>query len=172
MMKVLGKKSLSSKVTIGLVILFTLISIIDIWVLGMIMKVGIHIINGENIQNNVFDFTLFITIIITGIIALLIIYEFIKIFKNLQDNILFSLNNSKSLGIISNSCLVISVCYFVIAIFLFVITKNAMWEFIKYSLFFSIILMVIFVVSGIGIKILNEIYKKAIEYKEENDFTI
>lgn len=54
MMKVLGKKSLSSKVTIGLVILFTLISIIDIWVLGMIMKVGIHIINGENIQNNVF----------------------------------------------------------------------------------------------------------------------
>ena len=100
-MKVLGKKSLSSKVTIGLVILFTLISIIDIWVLGMIMKVGIHIINGENIQNNVFDFTLFITIIITGIIALLIIYEFIKIFKNLQDNILFSLNNSKSLGIIS-----------------------------------------------------------------------
>ena len=32
--------------------------------------------------------------------------------------------------------------------------------------------MIIFVVSGVGIKILNEIYKKAIEYKEENDFTI
>ena len=26
--------------------------------------------------------------------------------------------------------------------------------------------------DGLGIKILNEIYKKAIEYKEENDFTI
>ena len=33
-------------------------------------------------------------------------------------------------------------------------------------------LMIIFVVSGIGIKILNEIYKKAIEYKEENELTI
>ena len=35
-----------------------------------------------------------------------------------------------------------------------------------------IILAIIFCVAGIGIKILNEIYKKAIEYKEENDFTI
>ena len=37
---------------------------------------------------------------------------------------------------------------------------------------FLIVLAIIFVVAGIGIKILNEIYKKAIEYKEENDFTI
>ena len=33
-------------------------------------------------------------------------------------------------------------------------------------------LMLIFMVAGVGIKVLNEIYKKAIEYKEENDFTI
>jgi len=33
-------------------------------------------------------------------------------------------------------------------------------------------LMVIFFFFGIGIKILCEIYKKSIEYKEENDFTI
>ena len=50
--------------------------------------------------------------------------------------------------------------------------NNLNGEFI-YSIFaFSVILIIIFVISGIGIKILNEIYKKAIEYKEENDFTI
>ena len=47
-----------------------------------------------------------------------------------------------------------------------------MEAFIYYVFAFSIMLMVIFAVAGIGIKILGEIYKKAIEYKEENDFTI
>ena len=47
-----------------------------------------------------------------------------------------------------------------------------MGELIGYIFMFSITLTVIFIVSGIGVKILNEIYKKAIEYKEENDFTI
>ena len=50
--------------------------------------------------------------------------------------------------------------------------KNLTGEFIHYIFSISIMLMVIFAVSGVGIKILNEIYKKAIEYKEENDFTI
>ena len=47
--------------------------------------------------------------------------------------------------------------------------KNLTGEFIHYIFAISIILMIIFAVSGVGIKILNEIYKKAIEYKEEND---
>ena len=50
--------------------------------------------------------------------------------------------------------------------------KNLTGEFIHYIFAISIMLMIIFAVSGVGIKILNEIYKKAIEYKEENDFTI
>ena len=47
-----------------------------------------------------------------------------------------------------------------------------MEEFLYYVFAFSIMLMIIFAIAGIGIKILNEVYKKAIEYKEENDFTI
>ena len=35
-----------------------------------------------------------------------------------------------------------------------------------------LVFSVAFFIFGIGIKILNEVYKKAIEYKEENDFTI
>ena len=35
-----------------------------------------------------------------------------------------------------------------------------------------LVFAIVFLVFGVGIKILNEIYKKAIEYKEENEFTI
>lgn len=171
-MKILGEKSLSSKVIIGLSILFTIISIIDMVVLSIIIKVVCHIVMNENIQNSIFDLTFFIMIIITGIIALFIIYQFIKIFKNLKNNILFSEDNSKRLNIVSNSCFIISALYLIIAIFIFFIISRLMEEFIYYVFIFSIMLMVIFFVAGIGIKILGEIYKKAIEYKEENDFTI
>lgn len=171
-MKILGEKSLSSKVIVGLNALFAIISLIDIIVLSIIIKIVFHIVMKENIQNNVFDLTLFIMIITTGIIALFIIYQFIKIFKNLKSNILFCENNAKRLNIISNSCFIISTIYFIIAILIFLIISDLMGEFVYYIFAFSIMLMVIFAVSGIGIKILNEIYKKAIDYKEEHDFTI
>ena len=38
--------------------------------------------------------------------------------------------------------------------------------------FFSVITAVIFLMFGIGLMILREIYKAAIENKEENDLTI
>lgn len=171
-MKILGEKSLSSKVIVGLNILFTAISIVDIVVLSIIIKIVTHIAMGENIQNNISDLVFFIMIISTGIIALFIIHKFIKIFKNLKRDILFCEDNAKSLNIISYSCFIISILYLIIAIFIFLIMRNIMEAFVYYIFIFSIMLMVIFAVSGIGIKVLNEIYKKAIEYKKENDFTI
>lgn len=171
-MKILGEKSLSSKVIVGLNILFAAISIVDIVVLSIIIKIIKHIVMGENIQNNISDLIFFLMIISTGIIALFIIYQFIKIFKNLKRDILFCEDNVKSLNIVSYSCFVISALYLVITIFIFSIMNNLKGEFIRYIFAVSIMLMLIFAVSGVGIKILNEIYKKAIEYKEENDFTI
>ena len=88
-MKILGEKSLSSKVIVGLNILFTTISIVDIVVLSIIIKIVNHITMEEDIQNNVSDLVFFNMIISTGIIALFIIYQFIKIFKNLKRDILF-----------------------------------------------------------------------------------
>ena len=171
-MKILGEKSLSSKVIVGLKTIFTIISIIDVIVLGIIIKIVGHIVMKENIQNNIFDLVLFIAIVLTGIIALFIIYQFIKIFKNLKNNILFCENNSESLNVISNSCFIISALYLIIAILIALIASGLMGEFLYYIFAFSIMLMIIFAIAGIGIKILNEVYKKAIEYKEENDFTI
>ena len=55
-MKILGEKSLSSKVIVGLKTIFTIISIIDVIVLGIIGKIVRHIVMKENIQNNIFDY--------------------------------------------------------------------------------------------------------------------
>lgn len=171
-MKILGEKSLSSKVIVGLRILFAVISIIDIVVLSIIAKIVTHIVMLDNVSNNIFDLIVYIMIIITGIMALFIILQFIKIFNNLKENTLFCEDNSKRLNRISNSCFIMSSMYFIITILMFCIMSNLTEAFIYYISAFSIVLTIIFIVSGIGIKILNEIYKKAVEYKEENDFTI
>ena len=171
-MKILGEKSLSSNVIIGLDVIFAIISLIDIWVFSVILKVVVHISMNENIQSNVTDLVFFATLLITGIIALLVIYQLIKIFKNLKKNILFCNDNLVSLKKITIKCFILSVLYLALAIIVLIIMKNATNEIVYYALAFSIILMLVFMVNGIGIKILCEIYKKAIEYKEENDFTI
>lgn len=171
-MKILGEKSLSSKVIIGLNVLFAIISFIDVFVLTLIAKSIRDVIMNINLQENTFNLNLFSMIIVTGIIALFIIYQFIKIFENLKRNILFSTDNSKRLNTISKSCFIISAIYLIISILIIILIKDIIADLISYILAFSIMLMIIFAVSGIGIKILNEIYKKAIEYKEENDLTI
>lgn len=171
-MNILGEKSLSSKVVTGLKALFVIISLIDLLVIETIAKIVVELINTENIKQSLASLTLFVMIIITGIIALFIIYQFIKIFGHLKKNELFCEDNVKRLNKISINCFVISAIYFLIAIFILTIVTKFFQEFVYYILACFIILAIVFVVAGIGIKILNEIYKKAIEYKEENDFTI
>ena len=171
-MKILGEKSLSSNVIIGLDVIFAIISLIDIWVFSVILKVVVHISMNENIQSNVTDLVFFVILLMTGIIALFVIYQFLKIFKNLKDNVLFSEENLIRLSKIAINCFILSILYLVLAIIVFIIMKNATNEIAYYTLAFSVILMFVFMVNGIGIKVLCEIYKKAIEYKEENDFTI
>ena len=49
-MKILGEKSLSSKVIVGLKVLFTIISIVDLLVIETIVKVIIELIGMENVE--------------------------------------------------------------------------------------------------------------------------
>lgn len=171
-MKILGEKSLSSKAIVGLKVLFVIISFVDLLVIETIAKVTIELIGRENVEKSVASLILFIMIITTGIIALFIIYQFIKIFQHLKGNELFCEDNVKRLNTVSINCFVISTIYFITAVFVIATITKYFQEFVYYILFSMIILAIIFGVAGIGIKILNEIYKKAIEYKEENDFTI
>ena len=100
------------------------------------------------------------------------LYEFIKIFSSLEKGNVFS-------KIIANRFLITSICSIIIGIIyginVFVTQiKNSNFEYsaVIVYLFFSIITSMIFLILGIGLTILREIYKTAIKNKEENDLTI
>lgn len=179
-MKVLGEKSLSSKVEVGLKILFLIIVIFDIIAIGVTAGSMFFELNSFSVREN---YTLKIaleTIIgfifsLTGIVALFIIYNFIKIFNNLKENKLFEKDNSRNLNKIYIMSIVIGILYILcfVGVSLFFKYFNFIDIFSNFLLKALISVFAFgFLIFGIGIKILNVIYSKAIEYKEENDFTI
>ena len=180
LMKVLGEKSLSSKVEIGLKILFLIIVIIDIITVEVTAGSMFFQFNSFSVRENytlriVLETTIGLVFSLTGIVALYIIYQFIKIFRNLKVNKLFEKDNAKYLSKISLMSIVIGILYLIcfIGVSIFFKYFNSM-DFLSNFLLKTLILVfaVAFLIFGIGIKILNYIYLKAIEYKEENDFTI
>lgn len=169
-MKITGKKSISSVIKIFLIILFALCIVSIIEVPMFIEKNGMG-----SFKQMIFEEPLGITIIfiyLSSIPALIMLYEFIKIFSSLEKENIFSKK-------IENKFLISSICSIIIGIIyginVFVqISKISNFEYssIIVYLFFSIITAMIFLILGIGLIVLREIYKTAIENKEENDLTI
>lgn len=103
-----------------------------------------------------------------GVLMLGIIFEFIKLFKSLEENNPFTFKNVKILkdtGIIS---FVMSILWFIDLIFMIFIINN---RYINYIIVLSFLTLLFFGFS-IGLYILSELMKQATEYKEENDLTI
>lgn len=169
-MKITGKRSISSIIKIFLIILFILCILSIITVPLFIEKNGIG-----TFKQMILEQTLGITIIfiyLSSIPALVMLYEFIKIFSSLEKENVF---NKK----IANKFLVCSICSIIIGIIygIDVFTEISKISTFEYStiivyLFFSIITAMIFLILGIGLIVLREIYKTAIKNKEENDLTI
>lgn len=101
----------------------------------------------------------------TGILFLIIVEVFIKLFNSIKDNNPFSRTNLKLMNIAKYASLGIS-CFIIIEIIL-VITlyqdKNVV---------FLIFLAILFFGVFIALHILKEIMYQAILYKEENELTI
>ncbi len=95
---------------------------------------------------------------ITGVLALLIVYELRKIFKTLNRKNPFKMDNVKSLNRMGIASFLIAVCYIFKIFFL--------------NSFFTIIIVMIFIIAGLFCIILAEIFRQATLVKEENDFTI
>lgn len=179
-MKVLGEKSLSSKVEKGLEILFCIIALLSIIVFAICTITLFLEYNSSTMLENYLSRILLTTIIsfvflLTGIVALFIIYQFIKIFKNLKENKLFERDNVKYLEKISTLSIIIGILYLIVLIgVIIVLNKYISFDLLSNTLIKILIFIfsIAFLIFGIGIKILNEIYKKAIEYKEENDLTV
>ena len=151
-MKVTGKKSLSNFIEICLKIIF---------VVGILIYITLPLLLNMYVQffNPVLNYTAALIILyVSGIPALIIVYEFIKIFNTLKQDNPFTTENVKYLKITSICSLIIAVVY-IVGIF-FIVSV------------FEIIAIAIFIIAWLGTYVLAELLRKAIEFKEENDLTI
>ena len=169
-MKITGNRSISSIIKIFLIILFAICiaSIITVPIITENQGTG-------NFKQMIINETLGSTVVciyLSAIPALVMLYQFIKIFSSLEKYVVFSRT-------IENRFLVTSICSIIIGIIYginVIVMPNKIAQF-EYSaiiayVFFSIVTAMIFLILGIGLIVLKSIYKTAIENKEENDLTI
>ncbi|WP_100488755.1 DUF2975 domain-containing protein [Sporolactobacillus pectinivorans] len=95
---------------------------------------------------------------VTGFFALQIVYEIRQIFKTLNRRNPFKMDNVKSLNRIATASFLISIAYIVKIIF--------------FNSFMTIILVMVFIITGFFSVILAEVFRQAVIVKEENDLTI
>lgn len=169
-MKITGNRSISSIIKIFLIILFAICiaSIITVPIIVESQGTGNfkQIILNEPLGNTV------ICIYLSAIPALVMLYQFIKIFSSLEKEEVFIKKIEKRFLVTSICSIIIGIIYGINAI----IMPNKIERF-EYSaiiayVFFSIVIAMIFLILGIGLIVLKSIYKTAIENKEENDLTI
>lgn len=162
-MKILGKRSLSSIVTVFLEIL--LIICIFMIISGIIILVK----NFELYINLKID-KILIIVYLSSIPSAFLIMQFIDIFKGLRSGNIFDKTNLKRLKISYIISFIICLMYIINGVI--IIFNNIEKElFIMYSIF-TYVISLVFLIFGIGLMVLSEIYKRAIKYKEENELTI
>lgn len=164
-MKVLGKNSLSSKVLTGLKVVLVVSICLTLYLCFIIYKDFRDVIN--QVQNfGIEEFILIIGLFITSILFLVMLKYLIKFFGNLKENISFDEANIQYLSKVMLMIFIASIIYFIMAVLEIFFSST-----LAIDIFLWFLTLIIFCVS-VGLEIFIEIYRKAIEYKIENDFTI
>lgn len=151
-MKVTGNNSISNFIKIVLQVVFIL-GIIVVAFLPIILKKYQEYINPDLLY-----IPSLILLYASGIPGLIVVWNFIKMFNTLKENTPFIMENVKHLKICSICSCIIAIEY-IIGI---VVIKSV----------FAIIVVGVFIIAWLGLYILSELLKQAIEYKEENELTI
>ena len=103
-----------------------------------------------------------------GILMLGFVYQFIGMFKSLEENNPFNFNNVKLLKRSGYISLVLSILWLFDLLYLVLIISNTYFNYILVLLFLTVLFFGVF----IALYILSELFKQATTYKEENDLTI
>ena len=169
-MKIIGNRSISSMIKIFLIILFAICIASVITVPIIVENQGIGSLK-QMIFNGILGSTV-VCIYLSAIPALVMLYQFIKIFSSLEKGEVFSRKIENRFLITSICSIVIGIIYAINAITM--PNKIAQFEYsaIVTYMFFAVIVSMIFLILGIGLIVLKSIYRTAIENKEENDLTI
>ncbi|WP_373898612.1 DUF2975 domain-containing protein [Haloimpatiens sp. FM7315] len=164
-MKYYGKRSLASFLKVLLDILLFIGTILFVWVSVETLSKGFN--NLEFYKKMVICF-----MFILGSIALmLVIINLRRIMKSVVDSNPFIKQNVKSLKTISISCFIIANCY-LINFFMNIKYGKYNFIFIDKSGIHTDMEFLIFFFAGSFILVLYKVFEKAVEVKEENDFTI
>ena len=167
-MKILGNNSLSSKMLIGVRIVIIL-TIMAMTIIAMITAKDFRdVINGQS--EKISETVLITGVFIAGFLFITMLVYLTSFFSNLKDEVCFDDCNIVLLKRISNLVLGGSIIYGVMSVLQIIFANNYM-DIITYNVFLWI-LTIIMICLSLGMKVFIEIYKKAIEYKKENDFTI
>lgn len=152
-MKVFGNKGLGSilKIILQLVLVGGIILLI-------LFPYILHLVN-EN-------WNIFWTIIgLIAILLLIIMYQFIGMFKSLEEDNPFNEKNITRLKITMWSSFFVSLLFLIETILAYLVYTNR-------NIFFIAFLSLLFLGVSIALHILKELFVKAIGYKQENDLTI
>ena len=162
-MKILGKKSLSSIIKIFLWILL-IICLLVVLIGGIVVIKEFSYFNKDNTLRSL------IILYLSSIPASILIIQFIGIFKSLENSKVFENQNVKRLKTSYITSIIMGIMYLVNSIMLFLSRAEENWEIVY--MFLMYVVTLVFLIFGVGLIVLLEIYKKAIKYKEENDLTI
>lgn len=103
-----------------------------------------------------------------GLLFIVMIYQFIKLFQSLEDNTPFIYTNVILLKRIGKLSLLMSIFWFLDLLFMLLIINNHYINYILVLAFLSLLFIGVF----IALYILSELINQAVKYKEENDLTI
>ena len=154
-MSILGKNGLGNLLKIILICSF---------ILGIPLIVVMPFL--LNHVNNVYA-SMFI-IYPNGILMLGIVYQFIKLFKSLEDNNPFNYTNVKIMKVKWIIYFIMSILCRIDVLFMIFIMHNMHVNYIIVLIFLG----VLFFGVSIALYILSELLRQATEYKDENDLTI
>ena len=154
-MEILGEKGLGKILKIILILGFV-ISIPMIIVSPMLL---------HHTRNSVYSALI---IYPNGVLMLGIIYQFIKLFKSLEKNKPFTLENVHILKRTSFISLAMSILWMFDLLLMIFVMRNTYVNYIIVILFLSLLFFGVF----IALYILSELMHQATIYKEENDLTI
>lgn len=154
-MKILGNNGLGKKLKIILTI-------------GFILGIAVIIASPFFLEHTKRVSYSMIIIYPNGGLMLAIIYEFIKLFKSLENNNPFTLENVRILKDTSIISLIMSILWLIDLLFMLFVIKNTYINYIIVLIF----LMILFFGVAIALYILACLLRQATEYKLENDLVI
>lgn len=137
-------------------------------IIGMIISVPLIIVSPFLLNHTSKSMYSMFIIYPNGLLILIFIYQFVKLFKSLEDNNPFNDDNVKILKISGIISLITSIMWIIDLLFMILVIKNTYVNYIIVLLF----LAALFFGVSIALYILSELFRQATEYKKENDLTI